>query len=182
MGGSIKFRDMNIIYLFLINFSSANFNLHNFASYFQSVSVEVGFIGIDSYVEPVITFADKKGFYFLLFETVKNAFNNLESPRNFSSWLAELKFDEMENANCEEYFDLLTCFHFGELKSAKKKILANVSDLVENIRENDTWKDVKNETRQILVEVFDFLGYYSMLSNNSPSMIISRKIEQFFRQ
>ena len=125
---------MNIIYLFLINFSSANFNLHNFASYFQSVSGEVGFIGIDSYVEPVITFADQKGFDFLLFESVKNAFNNLESPRKFSSWLAEQKFDEMENANCEEYFDLLTCFHFGELKSAKKKILANVSDLVENIR------------------------------------------------
>ena len=130
---------MRLFNFILVNFCFANFNLHNFASYFQSVSGEVGFIGVDSYVEPEVTFANQEGFDFLLYENIRNAFDNLGSPQEFSSWVAEQNFDELDILTCENNFDLLTCFHLDELRSASKKILAknsfsSVSEFIENLR------------------------------------------------
>ena len=130
---------MRLINFLFIKFCFANFNLHNFASFFQSVSGEVGFIGIDSYVEPEVNFADQEGFDFLQYENIRNAFDNLGSPQELSAWLEEQKFDELDFSNCENNFDLLTCFHLDELQSASKKILAKnsfmrVSEFIENLR------------------------------------------------
>jgi hypothetical protein len=130
---------MRLLNFFLVNFCFASLNLHNFANYFQSVSGEVGFIGIDSYVEPVVTFTDQEGFDFLLYDNIRNTFDNLESPQEFSAWLEEQKFDELDFSNCGNNFDLLTCFHLDELRSASKKILEknsfmSVSEFVENLR------------------------------------------------
>ena len=119
---------MKLINFIFIKLCLGDFNLHNFASYFQDVSGEVGFVGIDSYVEPVITYADQRGFDFLLYENVKNAFNNFGSPREFSTWLEKQKFLEIIcYSNCEKELDLLACFHLRELRSALKKILAKNS-------------------------------------------------------
>ena len=137
--GSIKLREMRFINFLLVNFCFANFNLHNFASYFQSVSGEIGFIGIDSYVEPEVTFTNQKGFDFLLYDNIRNAFDNLGSPQEFSAWLEEQNFDELDISNCGNNFDKLTCFHLDELRSASEKILAknsvtNFAELIENLR------------------------------------------------